>query len=128
MSELKITSQQWRANMIWLNNLTKGQNMRKTEDDFEKLVADVQKRDECNRQDAFRRAREERPDEFEVWQNASVELAKAKPGAGRTAKAEEAPFDKCVSNIRKRDKCNQQDALYKARQEFPEEFEAWQNG
>ena len=39
-----------------------------------------------------------------------------------------AEFEKCVNEIRKRDKCNHRDALRTARFEYPEEFAAYQAG
>jgi hypothetical protein len=132
VNEPKITESQWRANMVWLNGTMKReqeQNMSKSESAFEKLVTTVRNRDKCSRQDAMHKAREEYPIAFEVYQKKqAVEntpaLAKAKP----TQKAADDKFEKVINDIRNRDKCSRQDAMHKAREEYPTEFEAFQHG
>ena len=64
--------------------------------------------------------------------NKTASLAFDRIGTNRGINAQKnaatAGFEKRINEVKTRDKCNRQDAMRKARVEFPDEFEAWQNG
>jgi len=97
---------------------------------FETHVYAIKARDGCSKQEALRQARREHPDAFEAWQGGRTgdnPVTKAREaianGRAATAKA----FEDRVNEVKQRDKCNKQAAMRTAREEFPDEYAAFQN-
>lgn len=104
------------------------QGFEKEEAMFEKRVTEITERENCSRVEAMRKARVERPDEFEDYQaegtisSHPLEKAETLPGAAK-AKRE---FDRAVSELVSSAGISRTAAMTKIRRERPDLYEALQ--
>jgi hypothetical protein len=92
--------------------------------DFTGHIAEIRKRDGCSRVEALARARIEHPSAFEAYQDGG--RVSSRPIERRIEKSDAASrFEKCVEEIRTRDRCTRLQALQKAAEEHPGELAAY---